>query len=224
MKAFCGFLSYILIIAVAVVLTSCVSATVGRSFDPAGVSRLQVGSTTKAEAIRLFGAPTVSIETANWPSRPAHFGDANTALIWRYFYGHSRLFIGSSRGLQVEFDSKGILVDYHFQDESRGSKPNSDGDFDFYAARDRIVPGKTTQDEVRSLLGDRYAVVDFKQLGVAARWSFVHLERSKTEYVTFAGQRLKQTYGRSVQVDFGSQGIVLHVQGESDFPQDLGRQ
>jgi hypothetical protein len=80
-------------------LASCISASVGRSFPSASVAGLEVGTTTKAQVLQQFGPPYERIDTANW--RIMHFGDDETALILRYVYSHANLFQGADRSLQT---------------------------------------------------------------------------------------------------------------------------
>ena len=217
----------VFILCVAAVLTSCVSVKLGRSFRGAGVRQLEVGTTTKAQVVQLFGPPYTHINAVGYRLLRVHFGDDDAVLIWRYLYGSGYWPItASGRVLQVEFDAAGRLVDYYYDSrfaEDATPRPVKETNFDIFPARDRIVPGKSSRTEVAAVLGTNYAVLPFNKPGVAERWHYGYSETSKTEKSTFEGMKVNKVYSKSVNVDFDAQGIVQHLKGESDFPDDFAR-
>jgi outer membrane protein assembly factor BamE (lipoprotein component of BamABCDE complex) len=205
-------------------LASCISASVGRSFPSASVAGLEVGTTTKAQVLQQFGPPYERIDTANW--RIMHFGDDETALILRYVYSHANLFQGADRSLQTEFNHAGLLVDYVYISnfrEDRTTKPAKETNFDIFAARSQIIPGKTLKADVVSLMGTNYIVLPFNKPGAAQRWYYAFSEQSKTEKTTVFGQTIPITHSKWLVIDFDAQGTVQHLGGESDFPEDVVR-
>ena len=207
------------ILSSSLLLTSCVSASVGRSFPAAGVSQLVVGTTTKAQVIQIFGPPYEHIDAHNWPV--LHFGDDETSVILRYVYGQAYLFEAADQSLQLEFNDAGQLVDYHYLSnfsEDKTASHAKETNFDILAARTQIIPGKTIAAEVVSLVGTNYTVLPFNKPGVASRWYFAYSGKSTTP-----GQGVSITHSKWLIVDFDAQGTVQHIRGASDFLQDLGR-
>ena len=211
---------------VAILLAGCVSAQIGRSFSAANVARLQVGTTTKIQVTELFGPSFVEIDQLAARKRWLRFGDEDTVIILRHMHGYGTLFDSDSRFLQTEFNAAGVLVDYHFTSTFPKEKtPHAaqETNFDLLVARNAIVPGKTSQAQVVPLLGTNYVVLPFNKPGVAQRWHYGYMERSKTEKIKIAGKSIPKFRGKSVDIDFDAGGIVVHVRGESDFPEDLAR-
>jgi hypothetical protein len=204
-------------------LVSCVSASVGRSFPTAGVAGLEVGVTTKTQVIQQFGPPYERIDPANW--RIVHFGDDETALIWRYAYDYGNRFQESSRSLQTEFNQAGLLVDYlyisNFQVDSTTNNPAKAANFDIFAVRTKIIPGRTLQAEVVSLMGANHMTLQFNKPGVALRWYYAYSEQSRTEKTMFLGQSIPKINNKWLVIDFDAQGTVQRVGGASDFPEDV---
>ena len=207
-------------------LTSCASVDVGRSFPSVNIAKLQAGTTTKAQVLEMFGSPFVRIDKAQWDCPRVGFGDEETAVIFRYVHGHGNLLYSAARFLQVEFNEAGLLVDYHYSSafrKDRTPEAPQEVNFDLFLARDRVVPGKTTRAEVSSLLGTNHVLLPFNKPGVAQRWHYGYSAPSKTDHATIAGQEIEKRYGKSVDIDLDPAGIVLHRQGESDFPEDVAR-
>jgi outer membrane protein assembly factor BamE (lipoprotein component of BamABCDE complex) len=205
-------------------LASCISASVGRSFPSAGVTGLEVGVTTKAQVLQQFGPPYERIDPVNW--RIMRFGDDETALVLRYVYSQANLFQGADRSLQTEFNHAGLLVDYVYISnfrEDRTTKPTKKTNFDIFAARSKIIPGKALKVDVVSLMGTNYMVLQFNKPGVAQRWYYACSEQSKTEKTIALGQTIPITHNKWLVIDFDAQGTVQHVGGESDFPEDVAR-
>jgi outer membrane protein assembly factor BamE (lipoprotein component of BamABCDE complex) len=207
-------------------LTSCISTSVGRNFPSASIAGLEVGSTTREQVIQKFGPPYERIDPANL--RIVHFGDDETAVILRYAYGHADMFLfdGAGRSLQTEFNHAGLLVDYlyvsNFQ-EDRTANPAKETNFDIFAARIQIIPGRTLQAGVISLMGANYRVLPFNKPGIAQRWYYAYSEQSRTEKTMAFGQTIPKTHSKWLAIDFDAQGTVQHVGGESDFPEDVAR-
>jgi len=207
-------------------LTSCFSGSVGRNFLPANVTRLVIGTTTKAEILDQYGPPYERIDPANWPAM--HFGDDETAVILRYVYGHADLFLfdGADRFLQVEFNHSGRLVDYVYISnfsEDRTGPSVCNKNFDVFSARTNIIPGTTFKAGVLALMGANHRVLPFNKPGIAQRWYYTYAEQSKTENTVSFGQTVPKTNEKWLAVDFDAQGMVRHVQGGSDFPEDVAR-
>jgi outer membrane protein assembly factor BamE (lipoprotein component of BamABCDE complex) len=194
-------------------LASCISASVGRNFPSASLARLEVGTTTKAEVIQQFGPPFEHIDPVNW--RIVHFGDDETALIWRYVYGQANLFQGADRSLQTEFNNAGLLVDYlyisNFREDGTANSAK-ETNFDIFAVRTQIIPGRTLKAEVISLMSTNYIVLQFNKPGISQRW-----------YYAYSAQTIPKTHSKWLVIDFDAKGIVQHVGGESDFPEDVAR-
>jgi hypothetical protein len=112
MKILVRYSIYSLFLFIACFMTSCGSAQVGRNFQPIGASRIEMGKTTKADVLEIFGEPFTVTEVTNWKCPRAHFGHEEAALIWRYRYESSSLFSSSAKSMQVEFDAAGRVIDY----------------------------------------------------------------------------------------------------------------
>jgi hypothetical protein len=206
-------------------LVSCVSANIGRSFPTAGLAGLEAGVTTKAQVIAQFGPPYERIDPANW--RVVHFGDDETALIWRYAYDEGNLFQESSRSLQTEFNQAGLLVNYlylsNFPVDSPTNNHAKSANFDIFAVRTKIIPRRTLEAEVVSLMGANHLTLQFNKPGVALRWYYTYSEQSRTERTIVLGQSIPKTNSKWLVIDLDAQGTVQHVEGASDFPEDVAR-
>lgn len=207
-------------------LTSCVSYNAGTNFQMTGVRQLEVGTTTKVQVLQLFGPPIERIDAAQYKQRRVHFGDEETVLIWRYTYLSESLMQAAVRFLQLEFDTSGRLVDLFYESDfskdaisARAKKTN----FDISLAWHSIIPGKSTRSEVTALLGSDHSVLFFNKPGVSERWYYGYSETSEAETNRYAGKKTQKIYRKSLEIDFDAEGIVLHIKGESDFPDDLAR-
>jgi outer membrane protein assembly factor BamE (lipoprotein component of BamABCDE complex) len=196
-------------------LTSCSNGQVGRNFQLSDVSRIEAGKTTKTEVLEFFGEPFTAIEVAKWKYSRVYFGDEDAVLIWRYRYESGSLIVFSAKSMvksmQVEFDAAGRVMDYYCEStfpEDTAPKSPTTSNFDLFKARDQIRAGKTTRDDVIAILGGNYISTAFNKPGVAERWHYGYSENL-------------QTYSKSLDVFFDSNGTVLHCKGESDFPDDL---
>lgn len=156
-----------------------------------------------------------------------HFGDEETTLIWRYDYDYANLVQESRRSLQTEFNRAGLLVDYlyisNFPEDRTTTNPASAANFDIFAVRTNIVPGRTLQAEVVSLMGANHMTLPFHKPGVALRWYYAYSEQSKTEKTVVVGQSVPTIHAKWLVVDFDAQGTVQHVGGASDFLEDVAR-
>ena len=199
-----------------VLLPGCVS--VGEDFQLASVGRLRVGETTMDLARMELGIPLVEINVADWGKQRMHFGDEETVTIWRYNYASGTVGFARARFLQVDFDAAGKVSDYFyssdFGDDEAGDSANKD--FDLFQVRQSVFKGKTTKAEVSDLLGDTFRVIPINKPSVSERR---HYGFSAT-LPSGAGRTI---YGKSVDIDFDANGVVVDVRGESDFPADVNR-
>lgn len=204
-------------------------ATVGRGFDLGSVATVRVGETTMSEVRSQFGSPTTEIDVATWDYKRMHFGDETTRTIWRYLYAKGTIGSARSKFLQVDFDESGRVADYYYSSSFKGDKTESAAkrDFDIFLAKERIVEGTTSKPEVLSLLGDSYRVIPINKPGTAERWHYGFSAKSADETTTMhtsAGAvTIDKIYGKSLDIDFDSRGIVCDIRGESDFPADKDR-
>jgi len=92
--------SAILLIAAAALLAGCV--TVGRDFPAKRVTKLEIGSTTRAQVEQLFGTP--------WRT-----GVEDGQMTWTYGHYHYAL-LGNTRtrDLVVRFDEHDVVASYTF--------------------------------------------------------------------------------------------------------------
>ncbi|MEY4387723.1 MAG: hypothetical protein RLY20_3006 [Verrucomicrobiota bacterium] len=210
----------------ALLLTSCVSVDVGRDYSVEHISSLRIGETTKAEVLQKLGSPLTSIIVADSKYRHVHFGDERTVHIWRYISIHGNMLGTKGKGLQIEFDSAGKVVDYVLENSAASveAQHNKARDFDLIKARDRIVPGQTTKAEVFSLLGTNCMTEAFNQTGVTERIRYAYLEMSKDEWTYDYGAKVRKVYTKSLSLLIDAEARVLAAKGESDFPEDLNRQ
>lgn len=76
---------------------------VGSPFDTTHVSKIQAGSTTKAQVQELLGSPTSE-------------GLKDGKPLWTYLFAQVSMFGGRAKGtvLTVEFDEKGIVQSYSY--------------------------------------------------------------------------------------------------------------
>lgn len=199
-------------------LTSCM--TVGNKFTLAQVEKLQIGRTIMPEVRSLFGSPTREIHVATWTGRPGvHFGDETTATIWRYVHGSAQ-----ARSLQIDFDKEGKVVDYYYSSDfavDKTAEPVKQ-DFNIFQAKEKIVAGKTAKAEVVSLLGNNYRLIPINKPNTSERWHYGFTDKCPKKMSD--GSVWNKTCGKSLDIDFDSQGMVADVRGESDFPGDLARQ
>ena len=208
----------------ALYLTSCVSYNAGTNFQMTAVGQLEVGMTTKARVLELFGPPFKRIDAAQYRHQRVHYGDDETFLIWQYAYVSESLVQSSGRFLQVEFDATGSLIDYICSNQfGEGTTPVllNKSNFDVLLAQRSIIPGKSTRSEVAALLGTDYTQLPFRKPGVSERWHYGYSEVSKNETVAHAGNEKKRSFYKSLNIDFDESGIVRHIKGASDFPDDL---
>ncbi len=208
-------------------LNSC--ATIGRKFELTGVNQIGIETSTMSEVRSMFGDPMAEIDVATWGFKRVHFGDENTATIWRYVYSSGSVVEVHMKYLEVDFDGNGIVSDYDFssdynEDKTQEPDKKQRKDFDIFAAKNNIIPHKTDQTQVLSLLGPIHRVLTINKPDVKERWTYSYERKSTDEKVavpTSAGVvRTNRYYAKGVAIDFNEKGIVVDISGESDFPED----
>lgn len=209
----------------ALLLTSCISANVGRDFSTDQISSLRIGETTKADVLQRFGSPFAPIVVADWKLRRIHFGDEQTTHIWRYLFGHGNLLGATGKSLQVEFDASGRVTDYiaDYSLAEANARNAKTRDFDLFKARNQIIPGQTRKAEVFALLGTNCVVEAFNQPGAAERIRYDHTQRSEAEWTYEFGVKTYKVNGKSLLLRIDTEGRVTAMRGESTFPMDLNR-
>lgn len=224
------FLNHLLLVVSLLLIVFCTScASVGRKFDLSQVQTLRIGETTMAEVRALFGNPLTEIDVDSWGYKRMHFGDEETKTIWRYSYAIGTIGYAQGKFLQVDFDQAGRVSDYYYSSDFGKEKTEEPEkkDFDIFQAKEGIVPGKTKKTDVISLLGDNYRMISIDKPGTAERWHYGFTGKSKDEKVsvgTSAGAvNINKIYGKSLDIDFDSNGSVVDIRGESDFPADKDR-
>lgn len=222
---------FLLSLAAVTLLTSC--ASLGRQFRLEGIDQVVIGTSKMSDVRSLLGDPYAEIDTATWGYKRMHFGDEKIATIWAYVYASGSILGTSAKDLTIDFDKDGKVVDYSFSNTFDGNKTKEPKeserkDFDIFLVRKKIIPRKTTQSEVLSLLGDKYQETTINKPGTKERWIYLYEKKSTDEKVVlpvstiFSSQNVQvdKIYEKSVFIDFNSNGIVSGVRGESDFPAD----
>ncbi len=212
-------------------LTSC--ASIGRQFQLGGVDQITVGSTSMSEARALLGNPLLEIDVATWGYKRMHFGDESTATLWKYIYASGSILGSNVKTLEVEFNKDGVVSDYYFtssfnEDKINEPKNSEERDFDIFLAKDQIIPGKTNQMEVLTLLGKARREMSINKPGTHVRWIYDYQHKSNDEKVNvpvstaFSTQNVEinKYYGKFLFIDFNQDGKVVDIRGESDFPAD----
>jgi hypothetical protein len=202
-------------------VSSC--GTTGMRFNVSLVTQLEIGSATKAEVRQLFGEPHQRIDVETWQVKRLHFGDESTDIIWRYAHGSGSVVLFKHRFLQVEFDRQGRVVDYHYSSsfsKDKTPEPKTEKDFDIFAVRQSLIPGKGTRQDVERVLGKDYRVILIRKPGVAERWHYGYSGISAGQGTNAGGRQVAVFCGKSIDIDFDAAGVIKHLRGESDFPED----
>ena len=196
-----------------------------RNFPTTKLENLQIGMTTASQVAEMFGPPEAGREKSSAMHTRIHFGDEDAKQVWRYFYASGNSSHLQVRSLQVEFDANSILTDYIFRSSQKpdvtkiGSKRLN---LDLLLVRNKIQPGRNNGLEVTSLLGSNYIVLPYYKPGIAERRYYVYSEVPNGNRST-RQQVVDGTHRKSLIVDLDSQGLVQHMRGESDFPEDVGQ-
>lgn len=208
--------------------TSC--ATVGTQFDSTNIDNITVAKTTTEDVRAWFGAPYTRIDVPTWEYKRMHFGDEQAHTIWRYIYAKGTIASAQGKSLQVEFDKDGIVTDYYYSSDfgkDKTDEPKVKKDFNIFLAREKVLINRTTKAQVLSLLGNNYRVININKPNVYERWHYGYTGKSKHEKITAATSlgevEIKKIYGKSLDIDFDINGVVVDIRGESDFPQDTDR-
>src|SRR5437867_2395094 len=195
-------------------LTSC--ATVGRQFDLRSADQLVVGATTMEEARALLGSPEEVHDAASWRSDRMRFGYEACTSVWLYEYARGVIASGTAdeKFLIVYFDHGGKVEDYYYASDFKGDETPKrwTHDFDIRLVRETFVRGKTTQAEVLDLLGDQYRRILIRKEGVKERWHYM--------YASHPEETGQTAYGKSLDIDFDPNALVVDIRGESSFPAD----
>lgn len=214
---------FILVLSV-VFLSSC--ATIGRNFNLLTVNQIEVGKTTMSDVRSLFGNPSVEIDVDTWDYKRMHFGDEETETIWRYTYASGTIVSAKAKFLQIEFDKDGRVSDYYYSSdfmEDKTEEPEEKIDFDIFLAMEKIIPGKTNKAEVLNMLGNNYRIIKIKKPDTYERWHYGYTSKSETEKSSFGSVEIDKIYGKSLDIDFDFNEVVIDIRGESDFPEDKDR-
>lgn len=206
---------------VIILLTSCASFTIGEKFDSASVGSIRIEETTMTEVRSLFGYPWVIIDVDSWKTTRMHFGDEDTKTLWRYMYGRVTSGDSPSKFLQVDFDQAGRVTDYYYSSDFDIDKTEetAEKDFNIFQANNQIIQGKTTKSDVIMLLGNNYQIIAINKPHTSERWHFGYSEIGTSNGKVDSDK----TYGKSLDIDFDSNGVVVDIRGESTFPADLRR-
>jgi hypothetical protein len=209
-------------------LTSC--ASLGQQFRLGGVDQITIGSTKMSEARAALGDPLREVDMTKFDVKRMHFGDEKTTTTWIYLYASGSALAANSRVLTVDFDHDGVVADYSYtstygEDKIDLPKDWGKNNFDIFMARKEIIPGKTTREEVLSLLGNYARVMTIRKPGVKDRWVYFYEEKSKDEKIVvartlFGNEEIEKEYSKHVSIDFNPRDIVVDIRGGSSFPAD----
>jgi|GEM_PF-2735439 len=212
----------------AALLTSC--ASLGQQFRLGGVDQITIGTTKMGEARAALGDPLREVDVTKLDKKEMHFGDEKVTTTWLYLYASGSALGANSKVLAVDFDRDGTVADYSYSSTYSDDKIDLPKDwgknnFNIFEAREKIIPGKTTREEVLSLLGNYARVMTIRKPGAKVRWVYFYKEKSKDEKIVvgrtiFGNKEIEKEYTKHVSIDFNLRDIVMDIRGNSSFPAD----
>jgi hypothetical protein len=183
-----------------------------------------------SEARAALGDPLREVDATKLDVKNMHFGDEKITTIWIYLYASGSALAANSKVLEVDFDRDGIVFDYSYSstysdDKIELPKDWGKNNFDIFAAKEKIVLGKTTREGVLSILGNYARTMTIRKPGIKDRWVYFYKEKSKDEKIVvgrtlFGNEEIEKEYTKHLSIDFNPQDIVVNIRGESSFPAD----